>query len=72
MEAPPERAPRLDLQDGIHRNPDPAGRPEWSTLAYPHRPEELREEVAAAGFGASAHMMAVARRPPGRHDAPRP
>jgi SAM-dependent methyltransferase len=39
-----------DLRDGVHRNPDPAGRPEWFTLAYFHRPEELRAEVEAAGF----------------------
>jgi hypothetical protein len=39
-----------DLTDGVHRNPDPAGRPEWFTLAYLHRPDELRDEVTAAGF----------------------
>jgi SAM-dependent methyltransferase len=39
-----------DLTDGIHRNPDPAGRPEWFTLAYFHHPDGLRDEVAAAGF----------------------
>ena len=39
-----------DLRDGVHRNPDVAGRPEWFTLAYFHAPETLREEVARAGF----------------------
>jgi len=39
-----------DLSDGIHRNPDPEGRPEWFTLAYFHRPEELREELCTAGL----------------------
>jgi SAM-dependent methyltransferase len=39
-----------DLRQGVHRNPDVAGKPEWFTLAYFHRPEELREEVVAAGF----------------------
>jgi SAM-dependent methyltransferase len=39
-----------DLCYGVHRNPDVATRPEWFTLAYFHRPEELREEVMAAGF----------------------
>jgi hypothetical protein len=29
------------LRDGVHVNPDPEGRPEWFTLAYVHRPEEL-------------------------------
>jgi SAM-dependent methyltransferase len=39
-----------DLRDGVHRNPDPEGRPEWFTLAYFHRPEELREELCTAGL----------------------
>ena len=39
-----------DLRDGVHRNPDVAGRPEWFTLAYFHEPETLREEVHGAGF----------------------
>jgi ubiquinone/menaquinone biosynthesis C-methylase UbiE len=38
------------LADGVHRNPDPEGRPEWFTLAYFHRPDELGEELAAACF----------------------
>jgi len=38
------------LEDGVHRNPDPVGRPEWFTLAYFHHPDELREEVLAGGF----------------------
>jgi ubiquinone/menaquinone biosynthesis C-methylase UbiE len=39
-----------DLHHGVHRNPDIATRPEWFTLAYFHRPEELCDEVIAAGF----------------------
>jgi SAM-dependent methyltransferase len=39
-----------DLRDGVHRNPDPDGRPEWFTLAYFHRPEELRDEFCTAGL----------------------
>jgi SAM-dependent methyltransferase len=39
-----------DVRDGVHRNPDPAGRPEWFTLAFFHRPEELHREVCSAGF----------------------
>jgi ubiquinone/menaquinone biosynthesis C-methylase UbiE len=39
-----------DLRDGVHRNPDPAGHPEWFTLAYFHRPEELLEELRSAGL----------------------
>lgn len=37
-----------DLRDGQHRNPD--GTPEYFTTAYFHRPEELEQEVAAAGY----------------------
>jgi SAM-dependent methyltransferase len=37
-----------DLADGQHRNPD--GHPGWFTTAYFHRPDELRLEVAGAGF----------------------
>jgi SAM-dependent methyltransferase len=47
-----------DLTDGVHRNPDPAGRPEWFTLAYFHHPDQLRAEVAAAGF-ADVEVLAV-------------
>jgi hypothetical protein len=39
-----------DLRDGVHRNPDPEGRPEWFTLAFFHRPEELRQELQTAGL----------------------
>jgi ubiquinone/menaquinone biosynthesis C-methylase UbiE len=39
-----------DLQTGQHRNPEPERRPEWFTTAYFHRPDELAEEVAAAGL----------------------
>jgi SAM-dependent methyltransferase len=47
-----------DLCDGIHRNPDPEGRPEWFTLAYFHRPEELREELCTAGL-ANVQVLAI-------------
>jgi SAM-dependent methyltransferase len=39
-----------DLRTGQHRNPEPAQRPEWFTTAYFHRPDELAEEVTAAGL----------------------
>jgi ubiquinone/menaquinone biosynthesis C-methylase UbiE len=38
------------LRDGRHRNPDPVERPHWFTTAFFHRPEELAEELRAAGF----------------------
>jgi len=37
-----------DLADGVHRND--TERPGWFTTAYFHRPEDLRAEVAEAGF----------------------
>jgi ubiquinone/menaquinone biosynthesis C-methylase UbiE len=37
-----------DLADGQHRNP--TGKPEYFTDAFFHRPDELRDEVAEAGF----------------------
>lgn len=37
-----------DIRDGQHRNP--TGRLDYFTTAYFHRPDELRAEVAAAGF----------------------
>ena len=37
-----------DLRDGQHRNP--SRHPRWFTTAYFHLPDELRREVAAAGF----------------------
>lgn len=43
-----------DLRDGQHRNPRPLERPEWFTSAFFHRPEELRTEVAEAGFTVEA------------------
>jgi SAM-dependent methyltransferase len=43
-----------DLRDGRHVNPDPAGRPNWFTTAYFHRPEDLGAEVEAAGFALEA------------------
>jgi SAM-dependent methyltransferase len=39
-----------DLVDGQHRNPDPAGRPEFFTTAYFHTPDGLVEEIGRAGF----------------------
>jgi SAM-dependent methyltransferase len=47
-----------DLGDGVHRNPDPAARPDWFTLAYFHHPDDLRTEVAEAGFG-QVRVLAV-------------
>jgi SAM-dependent methyltransferase len=47
-----------DVTSGVHRNPDPAGRPDWFTLAYFHHPDELRDEVTAAGF-AQVQVLAV-------------
>jgi SAM-dependent methyltransferase len=47
-----------DLRDGVHRNPDPAARPEWFTTAFFHRPDEFAEEVLAAGFALEA-LVAV-------------
>jgi len=37
-----------DLEDGEHHNPTP--NPVYFTTAYLHRPEDLRPELAAAGF----------------------
>jgi SAM-dependent methyltransferase len=39
-----------DLADGQHRNPDPAGRPEFFTTAYLQTAAELSGEVEEAGF----------------------
>ncbi len=39
-----------DLADGQHRNPDPAGRPEFFTTAYFHTPDGLAAEIERAGF----------------------
>jgi hypothetical protein len=47
-----------DLRDGQHRNPDAVARPEWFTTAYFHRPEELADELAQAGFDVTA-VLAV-------------
>ena len=44
-----------DLREGQHRNPDPKGRPEWFTTAYFHHPDDLRSEIADAGF----HLEAI-------------
>jgi SAM-dependent methyltransferase len=51
-----------DLRAGIHRNPDVENRPEWFTLAYFHRPEDLHAEVIAAGF---THTRVLAVEGPG-------
>ncbi|MDI2032066.1 methyltransferase domain-containing protein [Saccharopolyspora sp. TS4A08] len=40
------------LDDGLHRNTDPGEHPRWFTLTYFHRPSDLRDEVADAGFRA--------------------
>jgi len=39
-----------DLADGQHRNPDPAGRPEFFTTAYFHTLDGLADEIERAGF----------------------
>lgn len=46
------------LADGVHRNLDPVAHPQFFTLAHFHRPDELREEVRAAGFG-SVDLVAI-------------
>jgi hypothetical protein len=46
------------LTDGVHRNLDPVAHPQFFALAYFHRPEELRAEFQAAGFG-SVDLLAV-------------
>ena len=43
-----------DLLDGQHRNPDPAGRPEFFTTAYFHTPDGLASEIGQAGFTGTA------------------
>jgi SAM-dependent methyltransferase len=37
-----------DLENGVVSKPEVESRPEWFTLAYFHRPEDLRREVAQA------------------------
>jgi SAM-dependent methyltransferase len=44
------------MRDGRHRNPE--RRREWFTTAYFHRPDELADEVRAAGFALEA-LVAV-------------
>lgn len=39
-----------DLREGQHRNPSPERHPEWFTTAFFHHPDELAEEIAAAGL----------------------
>jgi SAM-dependent methyltransferase len=43
-----------DLADGLHRNPDPVGRPEFFTTAYFHTPDGLKQEIKQAGFSGTA------------------
>jgi SAM-dependent methyltransferase len=45
-----------DLRDGQHRNP--TEKPEYFTTAFFHRPEQLRAEMAEAGFS-SVELFAV-------------
>ena len=42
------RIVRRDLADGRHANPD--NRPHWFTTAFFHHPDELHEEITAAGL----------------------
>src|SRR5262249_26252392 len=42
---------RRDLTDGQHRNP--TGRPEYFMDTFFHHPDELRAEIAEAGFPAA-------------------
>jgi ubiquinone/menaquinone biosynthesis C-methylase UbiE len=42
------RIVRRDLADGRHVNPD--NRPHWFTTAFFHHPEQLHEEITAAGL----------------------
>jgi ubiquinone/menaquinone biosynthesis C-methylase UbiE len=45
-----------DLAQGVHENP--TGHPRYFTTSVLHRPEELREEIASAGF-AEIEVLAV-------------
>lgn len=47
-----------DLRDGVHRNPDVEGHPEWFTLAYFHTPAGLLSEIRDAGFP-DADVLAI-------------
>ena len=42
------RIVKRDLQEGQHRNPQ--NRPEWFTTAYFHHPNDLAQEIRAAGL----------------------
>ena len=44
------------LRDGTHRNLQ--AHPHWFTTAYFHRPQELADEVRAAGFALEA-LLAI-------------
>jgi SAM-dependent methyltransferase len=46
------------VRDGRHDNPDPVGHPHWFTTAFFHRPDELADEVRAAGFELEA-LLAI-------------
>jgi ubiquinone/menaquinone biosynthesis C-methylase UbiE len=39
-----------DLAEGQHRNPDPAGQPEFFTTAYFHTAAGLADEISGSGF----------------------
>jgi len=43
---------------GCIANLDPVAHPQFFTLAYFHRPDELREELRSAGFG-SVDLVAI-------------
>jgi ubiquinone/menaquinone biosynthesis C-methylase UbiE len=45
-----ERIVEGDLRDGVHRNPDVTGHPQWFTTAYFHTPQSLHDEVERAGL----------------------
>ena len=45
-----------DLRDGQHRND--SGRPDYFTTAYLHRPDDLRDELEAAGIRRTSPCMA--------------
>lgn len=44
------RVVERDLREGQHRNPAPERHPEWFTTAFFHHPDELAEEITAAGL----------------------
>ncbi|MBN1581431.1 MAG: class I SAM-dependent methyltransferase [Anaerolineae bacterium] len=56
LDPPFRQIMRRDLQDGQHRNP--TGNPAYFTDTFFHHPQELRDEVTAAGFEMPA-LLAV-------------